>query len=172
MPEKTKRNRCRFCFPEIHANQIKYNCIYDGSEQPVTEETCDTCDRFSSRYIEYPITVHGIKNAPIHTDGGYPCGTLCEVTLAEDTKKSYLGLYIGNLPHAIQTSFDPKTGTLSNNAVTNPAIYVFELKRIVYGYESWWRTIESVKDFKGISEKDIENTWYVRLLKTLEQDKK
>lgn len=47
--------------------------------------------------------------------------------------------------------------------------FVPELKRIVYGYESWWREIESADDFAGISDEDIENTWYVGLLKKLKE---
>lgn len=38
------------------------------------------------------------------------------------------------------------------------------------GMGSWWREIESVKDFKGISKEEIENTWYVKLLKGLEKE--
>lgn len=28
-----------------------------------------------------------------------------------------------------------------------------------------WKKIKSIEDFKGISKEDIENTWYVKLLK-------
>jgi len=71
------------------------------------------------------------------------------------------------LPIAIHTSFSSDTGILKNSTMNNPAIFVPELKKIIYGCESWWREIESVDDFTSISEEDIENTWYVKLLKSL-----
>jgi len=48
-----------------------------------------------------------------------------------------------------------------------PAIFVPELKKIIYGCESWWKTIQSVDEFSKISNEDINNTWYVKLLQSL-----
>lgn len=73
------------------------------------------------------------------------------------------------MPITIATSYDKDTGVLKNRAVNNPAIFVPGLKKIIYGYESWWREIESADDFAGISNEDIENTWYVGLLKKLKE---
>lgn len=56
--------------------------------------------------------------------------------------------------------------------MNNPAIFVPELNKIVYGCESWWRKIKSIDDFKGISKEDIENTWYIKLLKVMTQENK
>lgn len=179
MEEKTRQERCRFCHRFMGKNHNEAHCVFDGWEDEkvkvVTAEDCDSCDHFSSRFIEYPLTIHGIENSPITINGrGASCGELCEVTLAgkETGQKSFLGIYLGDLPIQIHTSFSPETGILKNSAMTNPAIYVFELKRIVYGYECWWRTIESVDDFKGISNEDIENTWYVRLLRDMQKNEK
>ena len=44
-------------------------------------------------------------------------------------------------------------------------MYVFELNKIVFGAESWWRKLNSPEDLKAITDDDIENTWYVKLLK-------
>ena len=125
----------------------------------VSRKDCENCSKFSSRYIEYPITVNGIESEEIK-----PCGE-------EYENKSYLGIYLGELPISISASYDEDTGILRNRAVNNPAIFVPELKRIIYGYESWWREIESAEDVKGISDEDedIENTWYVGLLKKLKE---
>ena len=79
----------------------------------------------------------------------------------------FLGIYLGDLPIAIHSSFNRKSGVLNNSTMNNSAIFVPELKKIIYGCESWWREIESVEDFKGISKEDIENTWYVKLLRQL-----
>ena len=53
--------------------------------------------------------------------------------------------------------------------MTNPAIFVPELKKIIYGYESWWGAITNKDDLSdlNISDEDIENTWYVQLLKSM-----
>lgn len=44
-----------------------------------------------------------------------------------------------------------------------------ELKKIIYGCESWWKTIRSVDEFSKISNEDINNTWYVKLLQSMDQ---
>ena len=82
--------------------------------------------------------------------------------------KTYIGIYLGDVPRStclsrendkIQVEFDQY----------NPAIYVPELKRVVYGCESWWHEIESIDEFKKITNEDIENTWYVKLLRAMEE---
>jgi len=149
-----------------------WNCVVDGWEDEkvkcVTNEDCEKCGRFKSRYIEYPLTIQGIKNKDIDTDGlGHTCGCLCEIKPCgkEYEGKSYIGFYLGDLPISIRSSYDEKTGILTNSTMNNPAIFVPELKKIIYGCESWWREIRSVEDFKGISEEEIENVWYVQILK-------
>ena len=47
-----------------------------------------------------------------------------------------------------------------------------ELKKIIYGCESWWHEISSADDFSGISDEDINNTWYVKLLNTFIEGQK
>ena len=166
-----------YCHCFMGKNHDEAHCVFNGwgeeNVEIVTVEDCKNCSNFSSRFIEYPLTIQGIENTPIDTAGtGRSCGVLCEVTLAEEEtgEKSYLGIYLGDLPTGIHSTYDPKTGKLSNFAVKNPAIYVFELKRIVYGYESWWRLNNSLDEFKGISMEEIENTWYVRLLRVMQQN--
>lgn len=136
----------------------------------VSKEECEQCGRFDSKFIEYPLTIKGIDNKEIDTTGlGNECGELCEISPCgkEYESKSYIGIYLGDLPIAITSSYDRNTGILENGTMNNPAIFVPELKKIVYGCESWWRKIESIDDFKGISKEDIENTWYVKLLKEM-----
>lgn len=168
--DKSKRARCRYCYPSIR-NLGEFHCVVDGREddkvKTVTKEECESCDKFDSRYIEYPLTINGIENKKIDTSGlGHECGSLCEVKPCgeEYQGKSYIGFYLGDLPISIVSSFDKTTGILNNTTMNNPAIFVPELKKIIYGCESWWREIDSIEDFKGISEEDINNTWYVKLL--------
>ena len=166
-----KINRCRYSHPSIQ-NLGACHCVVDGWEdehvKTVTKEDCEVCEKFKSRYIEYPLTIQGIHNKKIDTKGiGHACGALCEVRpCGEEYKgKTYLGIYIG-----ITSSYDENTGILSNHTMNNPAIFVLELKKIVYGMESWWREIKDIEDFKEISKEEIENTWYVKLLKEMEKE--
>lgn len=174
--EKSKMARCRYCYRFMGENHNENYCVVNGYENDktkiVTEKDCEECSLFDSKYIEYPLTINGIENNAIDTSGlGHECGCLCEIRPCgeEYQGKSYIGIYLGELPISIHTSFDRRTGILSNQTMNNPAIFVPELKKIIYGCESWWREIHSVKDFKGISQEDIDNTWYVKLLKQLEQ---
>ena len=162
---KTKQERCRFCHPSI-SDMPNWHCVVEGWEddkvKTVSKEECEQCDKFDSKFIEYPLTIQGIDNKEIDTFGlGHECGELCEI--------SYIGIYLGDLPISITTSYSRETGILTNRTMNNPAIFVPELKKIIYGCESWWREIESIDDFKGISKEDIENTWYVKLLKIMEE---
>lgn len=75
--------------------------------------------------------------------------------------------YVEILPFAVQ-AYKESTGQLINSTMNNPAIFVPELKKIIYGCESWWKTIRSVDEFSKISNEDIDNTWYVKLLQSLD----
>lgn len=46
----------------------------------------------------------------------------------------------------------------------NPAIFVPDLSEIIYGYNSWWSLIENEGELKEITNEDISNVWYVKLL--------
>lgn len=172
--DNSKQARCKFCHPDFRKDGITFNCIADGWDddkiKAVSEKVCEKCDRFKSRYIEYPLTINGIENREIDTTGlGHKTGCLCEVKPCGDEyeEKSYLGFYLGDLPLSIYSSYNEKTGILTNSTMTNPAIFVPELGKIIYGCESWWREIKSTEDFKGISQGEIENTWYVQLAKAM-----
>lgn len=173
----TRQERCRYYHRFIGKIHDESHCVAGGWEEGkariVSAEDCESCGKFDSRYIEYPLTIMGINNQKIDTAGlGHVCGELCEVRLeGKDTgEKSYLGIYLGDLPIAIHTSYNRDSGILSNSTMTNPAIYVFELRKIVYGCESWWRPIKSVDDFSGILKEDIDGTWYVQLLREMQKE--
>lgn len=171
MCDKKKRiSRCRFSLPHYKDGSTEYHCVADGWEDDkvriCTEEECEQCMRFDSKYIEYPIFVNEIENKPIRSvHSGHEIGSLVAVRpCGEEYKdKTYLGIYLGELPIQILTSYDPHNGVLTNSTMDNPGIFVPELKKIVYGCESWWNEIESEEDLKDITDEDIENTWYVKI---------
>lgn len=154
MEDKAKIERCKYSHPHFKNNSIEYHCVVDGWEDDKVrickKGECESCQKFKSKYIEYPITVHEIENKPIDTSGlGHEEGSLVAIRPCAKEKES--------------------TGQLINSIMNNPAIFVPELKKIIYGCESWWKTIRSVDEFSKISNEDINNTWYVKLLQSMDQ---
>ena len=63
---KDKIDRCRYSHPSMR-NLGSYHCVVEGWEdeqvRTVAKEDCESCEKFKSRYIEYPLTfVHAEKN--------------------------------------------------------------------------------------------------------------
>ncbi|MDD3230487.1 MAG: hypothetical protein PHE09_14905 [Oscillospiraceae bacterium] len=175
MSELKKCKRCRYSHPFMGKNHDEYHCVLDGWEDDkvkiITEDVCEGCEKYSSRYIEYPLTIQGIEdhfseNCKHHL---YGCGQLVKINPCgeEYGGKTYLGILLGDLPISTTVSFHHDDQKLHIGAMTNPAIFVPELKKIIYGCESWWGRIEKPEDMKDITSEDIENTWYVQLLKEM-----
>lgn len=165
----TKMERCRHCYPDLKRGFLctkGVENVEDGCE--TNEEICEKCSGFISMFIEYPITVSNIENVPCEP-WDTPC--LCKVRPCGDEYKgkTYLGLYLGHMPDGcVHTSHNRETNVLKNICSTNPAIYIFELNKVVWGKESWWSRIKSIDNFKEITDEDIDNTWYVRLLRDMQ----
>ena len=161
--KKMNQTVCRKKLNELEA--------YD-SEGYVSNEDCEACECYKSRYIEYPIQVNAIETEKLEGMMMYASGCpVCIKPCAEEYKgKSYLGLYLEDLPMMNSISYDEEKQSLKVGTVHNPAIYVFALKKIIFGAESWWCKINSPEDVKGISEEEIDNTWYVKLLKAMCQE--
>lgn len=125
--------------------------------------------------IKYPITVNDIDhhNGPIlrtRVIGGGSCGQFVSIRPCDPVYegKTYLGILLGDLATGVAVQFQPNDGKLFvAPAWYNPAIYVPDLKRVVFGYESWWGEIESEAHLRKITESDIQNVWYVQALKQL-----
>lgn len=86
---------------------------------------------------------------------------------APSENKTFLGIYLGDLPTGPMVNHSPKSGTMFIDIRTNPAIWVPDQNRIVWGMGSWWGIIEKEEDLKKITNQDIENVWYVKALKAL-----
>ncbi len=84
--------------------------------------------------------------------------------------KTFLGFLLGEI--ALNTMLSITDDKISCGfANYNPAIYVPELNKVIYGCESWWGMVNSEEDFKKISDQDIENIWYVKLYREMVKDK-
>ncbi len=87
--------------------------------------------------------------------------------------KTFLGLYIGEiaLGFAVRRN-EHEDGTVDlviERQMYNPAIFVFDLNKVIFGIESWWGVIRSEDDLRQISNQDIDNVWYVKALKQLQE---
>lgn len=79
--------------------------------------------------------------------------------------KTYFGIYIGDIPLSISHSIDAEGTLTAKRSQYNPAIFVPELGKIIFGIESWWGRIESKEELeKLITPELIKNIWYVQLL--------
>jgi hypothetical protein len=130
------------------------------------------CQEFKSRYIEFPITVNKIEldskpGVDQSEHFGYKSNTLVSIRpcASEYEKKTYLGIYLGDIDVGLNASFVEETGTIKVHRYMNPAIFVPELGKTIFGCESWWGEIESEEQLKQITDEDIQNIWYVKLLK-------
>ena len=113
------------------------------------------CEDYKSKYIEYPIEVSKIN---VDTDTSEKYGG-----------KTYLGIYLGELPIGNRISHNSNTNELNVSYDLNPAIFVFEFNEIIFGCQSWWGIIKNEQQLKDISDIDIDNIWYVKALKSLNE---
>ncbi len=124
--------------------------------------------------MEVPVTVTSIEwdgdADPITPDRlfGGKAGSWVSVRPVGDNK-TYLGILLGDYkPPAV--SFDPKTGILTvGKSIGNPAMWVPDLCRVIMGWGSWWGVLSSPTDLHQITDADIQNIWYVKALKELEE---
>lgn len=79
--------------------------------------------------------------------------------------KTYLGIMLGDAPLFIWGQYNKDRSEAEVIFHRNPAIFVPDLMKVVLGCESWWRVIEKPEDLDEITDKDINNVWYVKALK-------
>lgn len=79
--------------------------------------------------------------------------------------KTYLGLLLGSFATGVSAQYYKETQELVlSQAHHNPAIFVFELNRVVFGNDSWWAIIKDADQLRQITDQDINSVWYVRAL--------
>ena len=126
--------------------------------------------------IKYPIEVEGIDygNHRVYCDkplfspklvGKFVAVRPCD---AEYEGKTYLGLYIGDIALENFITYDKETRRLEiSRGMYNPALFVFDLNKIIFGAGSWWGSIKSEEQLRQITDGDIQDVWYVKALKQL-----
>lgn len=151
-------------------DDTEWACMRDSNRVVNTNPTaCASCPLFKSRYIQYPVTISSIDLKPIEVNFERNIGQFVAVKPCgeEYNGKTYLGLHLGDHAMMNSTSLNEKSGTLTVRPVTNPLIYIFATKTLVFGAESWWHRIESPDELKDIIEDDINSTWYVQLMRAM-----
>lgn len=167
-----RQKTCCFSMPYMGKNFNKVYCkIKDGLKAQdlyVTSEECDTCESYKNRYMEFPLTIDDIELVPFKSLDTHHIGTPVRIKpcTKEETDKTYLGIYLGELPIQNLASYTEEDKKLRIQAMMNPAIYVFELKKIIYGCESYWSFIKDPHDFEEITPEMINGQWYIELLKS------
>lgn len=164
---QTKMSRCRYYFGKLlSCTEIENQCRKQEYKK-VDASDCETCLMYKSLFIEYPIQVAKIDQKPITYGDGLYASKIGKPAKVRVGNKTYLGLFLGDLPDATHIRYNESDGVLTVDHTTNPAMFVPELNRIVFGHESWWSVIESPEEFKEITDEDIENTWYVKMAKAM-----
>lgn len=105
-----------------------------------------------SHAIEKPLG-HDV-GAPVRVR---PCGK-------EYEDRTYLGFLIGDVALSPSVKIE-ESSIVAGFGYHNPAIFVPSLQRIIYGCESWWQEIKSEDDLSDITDDDINNTWYMKIMK-------
>lgn len=164
---------------ELHAKQKEIEaaiaqCYQESLQAPEAEKVvpdwaAEICAK-PLRHIEYPVQVHGISrlNGPKpHYARNYSVMTPVAVRPCDESLKgkTFFGVYLGEFPREVIVSLNTKNGVLTVcQGMHNPAMWVPELDRVVWGCESWWGAVESEKDLPQITDDDIQNTWYVKAM--------
>lgn len=172
---KKKIERCKYAHFNFKGDHSCVQAGWDGDKGvPTDEEKCENCPNFKSRYIEFPITVNDIEHEELkYNEDTWHCkmGSLVKVRPCgeEYGNKTYLGFYLGDLPLGITGCFNEAEGIYKVGTMSNPAMYVPELRKIIFGCGSWWSKIKSPEEIKDITDDDISNVWYVKLAKELSE---
>lgn len=108
-------------------------------------------------------------NKAIEPGWMHKSGTLVKIRPCGDEykNKTYIGFYIGNVALGSSISVTDEKIQL-NFSGHNPAIFVPEIGKIIYGCESWWGEIKDEKELSSITDSDIQNVWYVKLFNQMQ----
>ena len=159
---------CVYATPGADLSRFELVCNHDTrGPGKITPAGCNACRNYRSRHIQFPITIADIVTNPCKPEHlGHEPGALVAVRPA-DEERTYLGIYVGDLPMFVSSSYDRKCRTLNVTPVRNPAMFVPALNRLVFGAESWWHEIKSPEELGDITDADIDGQFYVQYLKQI-----
>lgn len=150
-------------FPEEEISKEDYERI----NNMISEER--ECSSFNSRYITYPIEVEDIElnNEEKPLKQNENTGRICRIRCCGKDDTTYLGFYLGECPISNTVNYYKDTKILKVGYLSNPAIFVPKLNRVVYGCESWWNFIKDPDNIENITDELINDQWYMKMVKNL-----
>ena len=108
------------------------------------------------------IQVAGFNKLPCKYVAIRPCGD-------NPDNKTYLGILLGECSMMAIGMYNIEKQEILVKDRLNPMIFVPDLMKVVLGVESWWGTIDKPEDLKQITDQDIQNVWYVKALREMNQ---
>jgi hypothetical protein len=124
---------------------------------------------------EFPITVYSIEYGgppPLLPPKRGKCGDFVAVRPVGNKygDKTYLGVMLGDLAISLGYDFNRTAGIMTiRRGFHNPAMFVPDLGEVIQGCQSWWSLIKKPEDLEQITDRDIDNIWYVKALKKLKE---
>lgn len=167
--------RCKSCKNIALKPAVSYKknfcSLFPGEEgspfkcKEIDEDFCSKCDKYENELQKFNVNANLIYNEcladryriDVFKVRVRPCGE-------EYNGKTFFGIHLGQFPCAnyIRSNKEKTTdvSVLSVTQMMNPFIYIPELGKCVWGYESWWSEINSGEEenIKEVSDKEIENT--------------
>lgn len=148
------------------------------TEDEIKERTAQLEKYLEEREIKFPVQVKEIVFGPetaYKTDDIFPTANVGDWIAIrpcgeEYNNKTYLGIFMGNIALSSSASYSTEQVLTFRYTHHNPAIYVPDLKKIIFGIESFWGKIDSPEKLKHISDFDINNIWYIKALKELSKN--
>lgn len=121
--------------------------------------------------IEYPVPISAVDVEISMASRNLKPGTPVAVRLAGSDDRTYFGIYLAEMPvsfaDAVAIGLHVATHLLRVSSSSNPAMFVPDLGRVVWGLESWWTKIESEAHLRAITDDEISKALYVQLIKSL-----
>jgi hypothetical protein len=122
--------------------------------------------------LEYPIEISGISfsGSLLSKRGVEKAGQLVKVRpcAEEFENKTFLGIYMGDYGRSVGCTLNRETLVLDIDVSGhNPTIWIPSMRRVVYGFDSWWGILRSEEDLRQITNENIDGIWYVQALRAL-----
>jgi len=170
--QMSKMERCRHAKVDMKAMSITCSLCNCNA----TEEKCEKCESFNSRFIEYPITVAKIDQAMWDVNDTLYRDKVGSLVLVRPTDpeykgKTFVGIHLGELPAGPHISYNNASQTLNVFGNPNPAFFIPEIKKILFGYESWWMVPNKDELDAQITDEMIEAQPYMKMLKEMMRTK-
>lgn len=124
-----------------------------------------------AKRIDPPLTVQSVR---IQVTGfnKLPCKYVAVRPCGENPdNKTYLGILLGECSIMALGMYNIEEQEIFVKDRLNPMIFIPDLMKVVLGVECWWDIIDKPEDLKQITDADIQNVWYVKALREMQEEK-